>query len=512
MEMMMKKKSATIGEKFRGIARIRWVYASFASVSVATFVLFWGTNVFRDAILSNLELRNGSTTFRYWLRPPVDLTVSVYVFNYTNLKEFESGNASKLRVQEVGPFVYRERLRRVNVQLHENGTVSYQEKRSFRWVSGSSETEKVTVPNVPLLAALAFVRDEKYVVQLLATTLLSSVRAKPFVELTVGEYLWGYEDELLRLFKVISSSLKQPMPYEKFGILAMKNGVSADRITMHTGVADLESLGLIQRINGMESHRVWGDERCDRVYGTDGTMFPPHWIEQPNNTLYVYANDVCRQLPLVYDRRGFSNGIPTLRYKLPSNVFASPSNKDSCFCPKESRDSTARRCPPAGTLNVSACKFGSPMIVSFPHFYAGDESLFQKIDGLNPRRERYESYVELHPRLGIVVGAKMGFQLNLEVRTAIGVPFSGNLEDGSILPLVWIDSSVEDVPESMQQIFYRSHYLVNAIEAGFQWCSLVAVILSFGALFAAIRRDRRRSSKSKPNAAPLTELTELAEP
>lgn len=85
------------------------------------------------------------------------------------------------------------------------------------------------------------------------------------------------------------------------------------------------------------------------------------------------------------------------RYKLPSNVFTSTRNKDSCFCPKESHDSIIRTCPPTGTLNVSACKFGTPMIASFPHFYLGNESLFEKIVGLEPRQERHESYIDLHP-------------------------------------------------------------------------------------------------------------------
>lgn len=85
------------------------------------------------------------------------------------------------------------------------------------------------------------------------------------------------------------------------------------------------------------------------------------------------------------------------RYKLSSNVFASTRNKDSCFCPKESHDSTIRICPPTGTLNVSACNFGTPMIASFPHFYTGNESLFEKIVGLEPRQERHESYIDLHP-------------------------------------------------------------------------------------------------------------------
>ncbi|XP_071875084.1 scavenger receptor class B member 1 [Bombus fervidus] len=485
--------------------RARLVYGFAALISLATFVLFWCTNVFRDAILSNLELRNGTPTFLMWQRPPVGLRVNVYVFNYTNVHEFESGNASKLKVQEVGPFVYRENFSRANVRLDENRTVTYQEQRSFQWIAGKSESQKVIVPNVLLMSTLAYSRDLNYLLQIGFTMLLAGLklRAKPFLELPVGEFFWGYEDELFEMGKRFLPSRKV-LPYDKFGILAFRSGLNGDRITMHTGIDDLRNLGLIQRINGRESHRVWDDEKCDRIYGTDGSMFPPDWIEQPNATLYIYAKEFCRQLPFRYEGRSFSNGIPTLRYKLPSNVFTSSRGKDSCFCPKESYDSINRICPPAGTLNVSACNLGSPLIVSFPHFYSGDESLFKKIEGLTPRKELHDSYVDLHSRLGVTVATRMRFQLNLEVRKAVGMPFSGNLEDGTILPLIWIDTRMDDLPESIRQIFYRGHYLVNAIEAGFQWCSLIGVVISFGALLVALKREDESN-----DAKPVVDRTEL---
>lgn len=486
----------------RGSQRRRarcWAYGFVTLLSVVTFVLFWCTNAFRDAILWNLELRNGTRSFLLWQQPPVGLQINVYVFNYTNVHEFENGTARKLKVQEVGPFVYRESLSRANVHLHENRTVTYQEKRSFQWISGLSERQKVTVPNVLLMSALAYSRDLNYLLQIGFTVLMTglNLRAKPFLELPVGEYFWGYEDELFEMAKRFSP-LKQALPYDKFGILAFRSGLNADRITMHTGTDDL---GLIQRINGRESYWIWGDEKCDRIYGTDGSMFPPNWIQQqPNATIYVYAKEFCRQLPFRYERRSFSNGIPTLRYKLPSNVFTSTRNKDSCFCPKESYDSVTRICPPAGTFNISACQFGTPLIVSFPHFYSGDESLFHKIEGLTPQQDRHESYVDLHMHLGVTVATRMRFQLNLEVRKAVGMPFSGNLEDGSILPLIWVDTLIEDLPESIRQMLYLSHYLVNAVEAGLQWCSLIGVVISFGAFLAALRNQEESIDATKPAA------------
>lgn len=135
------------------------------------------------------------------------------------------------------------------------------------------------------------------------------------------------------------------------------------------------------------------------------------------------------------------------------------------------------------------------MIASFPHFYLGNESLFEKIVGLEPRQERHESYIDLHPRLGITVNMNMRLQMNVEVRKAIGIPFSGNLEDGLILPLIWLDTGIGEIPESLRQILYRSHYMVNAIEAVLQWCSLIGVIISFGVLFTKMKKERSRQTK-----------------
>lgn len=100
----------------------------------------------------------------------------------------------------------------------------------------------------------------------------------------------------------------------------------------------------------------------------------------------------------------------------------------------------------------------------------------------------------------------MRFQLNLEVRKAVGMPFSGNLEDGSILPLIWFDIVIDDLPESIRQMLYLSHYLVNAVEAGLQWCSLIAVVISFGALVAALRNQERSIDATKPTTVELDRL------
>lgn len=188
--------------------------------SLAMFIIFWCTNVFRDSILSGLAIRNGTPMFDWWQRPPVRLVYRIRVFNYTNVKEFESGKAKKLRVEEAGPYVYRETLTRVNSVMNGDGTVSYQEKRSFQWEGGSPDDEIVTVPNVPLLAAVAFVRDMGFVPRVGLTAILGTIQAKPFVDIPAGGCLWGYENKVFELAKPIIS-FQENIPFDKFGILAV---------------------------------------------------------------------------------------------------------------------------------------------------------------------------------------------------------------------------------------------------------------------------------------------------
>ena len=53
-----------------------------------------------------MSLAEGSTLYHLWQKPPINFYIKVYVFNVTNPKEFLSGR-EKLRVQEVGPYIYR---------------------------------------------------------------------------------------------------------------------------------------------------------------------------------------------------------------------------------------------------------------------------------------------------------------------------------------------------------------------------------------------------------------------
>ena len=68
---------------------------------------------------------------------------------------------------------------------------------------------------------------------------------------------------------------------------------------------------------------------------------------------------------LVYQKDVVSNGVPGYRFVPPENIFAPPDEnpENACFC-------VNKECNiPKGLFNMSACTFGSPTLMSWPHFY-----------------------------------------------------------------------------------------------------------------------------------------------
>lgn len=468
-----------------------WFFAGTAITSLAMVILFWHTNVFRDAILAGLELKNGTQAFDWWEKPPVNPVLRVRIFNYTNVEEYAAGRASKLQVEELGPYIYRETISRVNVRLNENGTVSYQEKTTHKWEGGRSVDEMIRVPNVPLIMAVKKAREVSRLLHIPATFGLTMMGAKPFKELTVKEYLWGYNDNLLDTAMNIMS-LTETLPYDKFGMLLARSGLSKDRLTVHTGSGDINNLGLYQNMNGMETRNVWGDEECDRVRGTDGSIFPPNLVRDRNATLEIYTKDMCRTFPLRYHGDGSVFDIPSLRYKPTKDIFTASNTTNSCFCQKTSNGNIKeiQTCPPAGVFNISACSYNLPLLISFPHFYGGEKSLLNHVEGMSPCQELHETYADLHPRLGVLIGGWSRLQINVQVSVLDTVDMLGPLKDGAILPLVWFEMGVDKIPETILSMLRQGYFTAGTIESTLQWGSLLSMISSLCAIAFMMKKHK----------------------
>lgn len=84
---------------------------------------------------------------------------------------------------------------------------------------------------------------------------------------------------------------------------------------------------------------------------------------------------------------------------------------------------------------------GAPAFISFPHFYRGDPTLVQDVDGLvKPQNEAdYETYVDLHPEMGFAMGGKIRLQMNIQVKKSFGISQLDKFEDDMILPVAWVE-------------------------------------------------------------------------
>jgi hypothetical protein len=48
----------------------------------------------------------------------------------------------------------------------------------------------------------------------------------------------------------------------------------------------------------------------------------------------------------------------------------------------------------SGTIALSVT--GAPIMISFPHFYLGDPSLLETVEGLKPDPEKHDGYLDVH--------------------------------------------------------------------------------------------------------------------
>lgn len=128
-------------------------------------------------------------------------------------------------------------------------------------------------------------------------SIMDILKIKPFVEVSVEQLLWGYEDPLLKLAKDVVPK-EQKLPYDQFGLFYGKNSTIPDLYTIFTGANDITKFGIMDRWNGKDGLGFWTTPECDSIMGTDGSIFPPHITKE--TVLKVFDKDLCRTLPLVF--------------------------------------------------------------------------------------------------------------------------------------------------------------------------------------------------------------------
>ncbi|XP_067618384.1 lysosome membrane protein 2 isoform X2 [Eurosta solidaginis] len=417
---------------------------------------------------NQLTLKPGTILYNLWLNPPLEVFISVFMFNVTNVDAFMSGHDAKLKVVETGPYVYQEVLENQDVLFNDNNTITYTPKRTVRFVRersiGDPMDDMIFAPNIPYMGVMSAAADYSVFTSMAINVLMKKFDSKPMLKLTVHDYLWGYEDPLVHLASKIVPGI---IDFQRFGLMERMfneghNVVTIklpDKLKPSVEASDelagnvLDREFSIDNWNGKTGFKNWdyNENRnksktpCNTLRGTyDGTLFPRNIHK--GETFRVYRKAFCRSLPIQYSHPEAVNGFDGYKFKLKANAFDSDleDEETSCFCKN-------KHCLQKGLGSIAPCYYNIPLAVSFPHFFNGEPSLLENIEGLKPDKKRHGTDIIIQPQLGIPMRVRSRFQINLligNVKHNRDVSLFKNMA----LPIFWIEMGVEDLTPGVKML------------------------------------------------------------
>ncbi|XP_075976285.1 scavenger receptor class B member 1-like [Anticarsia gemmatalis] len=339
--------------------------------------------------------------------------LSVYLFNVTNAEQFVSGEDEKLKIQEVGPFTYQENRTNEDLEIDlKAGVMRYTPRHRVTFLPeesiGNPEDMIVTMPNLAMLAMSSSVTTYGLLAKFGFNMLASQLRSNATVTMSAYDYLWGYDEPLIRTG---NQFLPGWISFDKLGLLDRLYDKNA---TFRMEVSSREEdKFMIKKVNGIGGLKPWGYEdpetrtSCNSFNNTfEGLSYPPQL--SPTRPLKIYRNVLCRFMELEY--QGTTNtdiGVEGLVYRVTNRSYDSiPENQ--CLCSKGICYE--------GISDLSPCMYGLPTVLSNAHFYETDPSIYEKIEGFTPNEEEHGSKFTIEQTIGMVMTTKFSVQLNVMVR------------------------------------------------------------------------------------------------
>ncbi|XP_072518509.1 lysosome membrane protein 2 isoform X2 [Salminus brasiliensis] len=464
-------------------------------IGVALLVAGVFQNLINNRLKGEITLTEGSKVFGTWKNPPPPVFMEFFFYNVTNPEEFLAG--AKPRVTHMGPYTYREYRPKINVTFVDNGTkVSALTPKSFVFVpemsAGDPSTDSVTTVNIPAVAVMNKLKDVSFWSRTAISMFMSSIGTTMFMTHTVDELLWGFEDPLLsRLQKI------KPEVDERFGLMLDKNGSADGEFVYFTGEQNYLEYGRVDTWKGQKLMSFWNTNQSNMINGTDGSAFHPFLTKEER--LDVFTADLCRSIYMLFEKEVDVKGIPAYRYTPPRDVFASgknnPENEGFCLDPE--------KCLDDGVLNVAVCRKGAPVIVSFPHFYLGDQKYVDAIEGLSPVHEQHQTFLDLNPTTGVPVRAAKRAQINILLDRVNGFPMTRSL-NGTVFPIMFLNESVVIDDASAARLHKLLSITLIVAKFPFILIALGVILLVISVLLIIRSHQRKTTAKSETAYSPVS--------
>lgn len=103
-----------------------------------------------------------------------------------------------------------------------------------------------------------------------------------------------YEKNLIKTERLLSYNLNQLQEMSDLKMLKcfQKNATPGKAYKIFRGQKKSRNLGLIIEYDGKKQMDVWPTKECNKLGGTDGTIFPPFLKKEEG--LESYSSDLCR--------------------------------------------------------------------------------------------------------------------------------------------------------------------------------------------------------------------------
>ncbi|XP_058824764.1 protein peste [Topomyia yanbarensis] len=481
---------------FKEVCNRRCILTSGGVILVAfgIFFAFCFHAVFLDILYEELKLRPTSRGYDAWVTPPFPLSMDVYFFNWTNPEDLKNQSIKPI-LEELGPYRFTERPEKVDIVWHDhNATVSYRKKSVYYFDeegSNGSLGDVISSINVVALSAANRARTWNYVKQKGVSMGLNLYNQDVFVVKTAGELLFdGYEDNMVLMGKQLFDASE--VPFDRVGWFYTRNN-SADLIghyNVHTGVDNIAKIGSMAEWNYKPRTDFFAGH-CGMLNGSAGEFYPPNLSKDV--PIQLFTPDMCRSLSLDFEREVQIAGIKGYKYS------GGPRTVDNGSAFPETACFSSGEIVPSGVLNISSCRYGTPVFMSFPHFYGADEYYLNQVEGLSPDRSKHQFYMTMEPTTGIPLDVAARLQLNILVESHPNIALYEDVER-VFLPVLWFEQHVTMQPEFSGEIAQALSIPTTARICGIVMLVLGAVMIAWIPVEHFVFHPKRRRDAVKDAA------------
>nr|VZI29850.1 unnamed protein product [Spirometra erinaceieuropaei] len=366
--------------------------------------------------MENIVIKPGSSSLAIMLDDSKYSYLRVWLFNLTNPNEVSNSATPKLRA--VGPYVYRKYSFYDDQKWSADGkytTFTYTEKNKFvfdpEMSVGDPQKDIIIAAKMPDFTMVALGRD---LLRFSKVRKIMKHFVQPFIKTTAHQYIWGYEDKLLKVCNRLTGNI---CTSTNVGLLISKNNSISDPITILTGTDDASRLGHILSINNQSLLDLWAGHYANMINGTTGAFTPPD--VEIGSSRFMYATSVCRSFNFTARRKVRAKNFPDMElYELgptPETFHSAqdhPENADFGV-----NETLGPKNPPGGVFDLSNCLFKkkrrAPIFFSLPYFHKAAVEVQNKVKFVGEEQKDLEFTFNIEPKSGIILEGYKQFQLNL---------------------------------------------------------------------------------------------------